>query len=74
VKKPVESVVTGTVVKVNVEVGSAVVVGQTLVVLESMKMEIPITAESAGEVVAVHVAAGNSVSFRDHVLTLEVGD
>ena len=39
---PVESEVTGTVWKVEVEVGDSVTEGDVLVILESMKMEIPV--------------------------------
>ena len=41
--------------QVRVEVGQDVAAGEELVVLESMKMEIPILAPTAGTVVALHV-------------------
>ncbi|MCU0929076.1 MAG: acetyl-CoA carboxylase biotin carboxyl carrier protein subunit [Burkholderiaceae bacterium] len=47
-----QSEVTGTVWKVEVREGDQVVEDQTLVVLESMKMEIPVSAPFAGTVVA----------------------
>ena len=40
----------GTVFTVNVAVGEEVTVGQVIIVLESMKMEIPVEAETAGKV------------------------
>ena len=51
----------GRIVSVNVSVGDSVTSGQTVVILESMKMENTISATSAGSVTVVHVAAGDSV-------------
>jgi acetyl-CoA carboxylase biotin carboxyl carrier protein len=45
--------------------------GDTLVILESMKMEIPVLAESAGTVTAMHVAEGDVVQEGD--LIAEIG-
>ena len=47
--------------QVAVEVGQQVVTGQELVVLESMKMEIPVDAPADGTVASVHVEPGQSV-------------
>jgi len=55
----------GTVVKVLVEVGDAVEVGQTICVLEAMKMENNVNAEKAGTVTELKVAAGASVGPGD---------
>ena len=51
----------GTILKVNVKVGDAVQEGQTLVVLEAMKMENDIMAPKAGTVTQVVVSKGSSV-------------
>ena len=51
----------GTVIEVLVHVGDEVEAGQTLAVLEAMKMEHLLTAPSAGTVSAVHTSAGDSV-------------
>ena len=48
--------------KVLIAEGDAVVDGDTLVILESMKMEIPVMAESAGTVVTVLVAEGDTIA------------
>jgi acetyl-CoA/propionyl-CoA carboxylase biotin carboxyl carrier protein len=48
----------GTIVKVLVEVGDAVEVGQTICVLEAMKMENNVNAEKGGTVKEVKVTAG----------------
>lgn len=50
-----------TVVKVLVEPGQAVAEGETLLVLEAMKMELPVRAPAAGVVRAVGCAAGELV-------------
>lgn len=57
----VRALMPGRIVSVNVSVGDSVTSGQTVVILESMKMENTISATSAGSVTAVHVAAGDSV-------------
>ncbi len=61
----------GTVVKVLVAVGDQVEVGQTICVLEAMKMENAIVAEKAGTVAEVRVAAGDSVGTGDVVAVIE---
>ena len=61
----------GTIVKVLVEVGQRVELGQTVCVLEAMKMENNITAESAGTVSEVRVAPGDSVGSGDVVAIIE---
>jgi len=60
----------GTVVKVLVQVGDNVEQGQTICVLEAMKMENNIVAELAGTVIAVKVAPGASVGAGDVVAVL----
>jgi acetyl-CoA/propionyl-CoA carboxylase biotin carboxyl carrier protein len=61
----------GTIVKVLVEVGDAVEVGQTICVLEAMKMENNVNAEKGGTVKEVKVAAGQSVGPGDVVAIIE---
>lgn len=56
---------------VAVAVGDAVVAGATLVVLESMKMEIPILAPLAGTVAVIAVTAGDIVQEGDLIAALE---
>lgn len=67
----VASELAASVQSVSVSVGDAVAAGTTLVMLESMKMEIPVLAESDGEVVEVRVAAGDSVQDSDVLVVLE---
>jgi acetyl-CoA/propionyl-CoA carboxylase, biotin carboxylase, biotin carboxyl carrier protein len=61
----------GTVVKMLVAVGDAVEVGQTVCVLEAMKMENNVNAEKAGTVTEVRVAAGDPVGPGDVIAVIE---
>jgi acetyl-CoA carboxylase biotin carboxyl carrier protein len=63
--------ITGTVWKIQVKVGDSVTEGQTLVILESMKMEMPVEAPSAGTVAQVHVAEAQAVDEADVLVTLD---
>ena len=56
------SEVTGTVWKIEAPVGTAVAEGDTVVIVESMKMEIPVCATRAGVVRALHVDEGDAVA------------
>jgi acetyl-CoA carboxylase biotin carboxyl carrier protein len=53
--------ITGTVWKIEVKVGDLVSEGQTVAILESMKMEMPVESPAAGTVTAVLVKEGASV-------------
>jgi acetyl-CoA carboxylase biotin carboxyl carrier protein len=57
--------------KVLVSEGDHVAEGDTLVILESMKMEIPILAEESGTVTKLHVAEGDVV--QEDELIAEIG-
>ena len=61
----------GTVVKVSVAVGQSVDAGQTVLILEAMKMENSISAEKAGIVTEIKVTAGDSVGAGDVVVVIE---
>jgi acetyl-CoA/propionyl-CoA carboxylase biotin carboxyl carrier protein len=61
----------GTIVKVNVAVGDEVTLGQTLCVLEAMKMENNINADVAGTVKDVKVAPGQAVGAGDILVVIE---
>ena len=52
--------------------GATVAEGDTLVILESMKMEIPVLTEHAGRVSAVKVAAGDVVQEGDVLVSLDL--
>jgi biotin carboxyl carrier protein len=57
---------------VPVEKGASVAAGDTVVLLESMKMEIPVLAESSGSVLDIKVAPGDVVQEGDVLVVLRV--
>jgi acetyl-CoA carboxylase biotin carboxyl carrier protein len=63
--------VTGSVWKVECQAGEAVQEDQTLVILESMKMEFPVDSELAGTVREVRVAEGDSVAEGDVLVVVD---
>lgn len=65
------SEITGTVWKLEVQPGQTVAAGDSLMIVESMKMEIPVTAESAGTVGEIFVAEGDLVEDGQTLLVLE---
>jgi acetyl-CoA carboxylase biotin carboxyl carrier protein len=67
----VEAHITGTVWKIECEVGQSVDEGDTLVILESMKMEMPVEAEDSGTVSEIRCEEGQSVSEGDVLVVLE---
>jgi acetyl-CoA carboxylase biotin carboxyl carrier protein len=67
----VKSEVTGAVWKIVTTVGQKVEPGDTVMIIESMKMEIPVIAEDGGTVKAFLVAEGTSVTEGQSVATLE---
>jgi acetyl-CoA carboxylase biotin carboxyl carrier protein len=62
--------ITGTVWKIEVKEGDSVTEGQTCVILESMKMEMPIEAPANGTVEKILVTEGQAVNEGDVVLVL----
>ena len=60
--KKVFSEITGSIWKVEVQPGASVEAGQTLLIVESMKMEIPIEAPRAGTLRDLKVAEGDQVT------------
>jgi acetyl-CoA carboxylase biotin carboxyl carrier protein len=67
----VEAHITGTVWKVECKVGDAVEEGDTVVILESMKMEMPVEAETPGTVAEILCEEGQSVNEGDALVVLE---
>ena len=65
------SAMAGTVFQVLVNVGDSVSDGQDVVILESMKMEVPVTADTSGTVQKVHVEPGDFVNEGDVLVDLE---
>lgn len=67
----IRSEVTGTVWKVQVQAGQQVVADEVLIIVESMKMEIPIVAEFAGVVSEIYVGEGDPVADDQLVIQLD---
>ncbi len=67
----VHSEVTGKVWKLLIEVGAQVTPNDTIMLVESMKMEIPVVPESAGRLVEVLVAEGDAVEDGQIVARIE---
>jgi acetyl-CoA carboxylase biotin carboxyl carrier protein len=67
----IEAHITGTVWKIEVKPGDHVDEGDTVVILESMKMEMPVEAEDEGTVKSILVEEGQSVSEGDRLIELE---
>jgi acetyl-CoA carboxylase biotin carboxyl carrier protein len=66
----VEAHITGTVWKIEVAVGDSVDEGDTVVILESMKMEMPVEAEASGTVSEIRCAEGQSVEEGETLVVL----
>ena len=67
----VEAHITGTVWKIECEIGQSISEGDTLVILESMKMEMPVEAEDEGVVKEIRCEEGQSVAEGDTLVVLE---
>ena len=59
--------------KIEVAVGAEVAADAVLMILESMKMEVPVPAPAAGRVRSIAVAEGDSVQEDDLLLVLDPG-
>ena len=66
----VESPLDGSIISVNVKVGDTVRIGQTVAILEAMKMENEIQAEHDGTVTAVNVGKGDHVTVGEPIITI----
>jgi len=67
---PVSAPLAGTVVKMLVQPGQQVSEGESIVILEAMKMETSVSAPKAGQIVEVRAKSGDSVTVGDVLLTL----
>jgi acetyl-CoA carboxylase biotin carboxyl carrier protein len=66
----VQAHITGTVWKIEVKAGESVEEGQTLVIIESMKMEMPVESPAKGRVEQIAVAEGQAVDEGAVLLTI----
>jgi len=67
----VEAQITGNVWKIQVAVGDKVAAGDELVILESMKMEIPVEAPAGGRVTEIRASEGDSIEEGAVLVVLE---
>ena len=66
----VKSPMAGTIFELIAAIGDEVEEGDELVILESMKMEIPVEAPVAGSVSEIHIAQGDQVQEGDTLVTI----
>jgi len=62
--------IAGKVARIEAQAGATVAADDTLLLIECMKMEIPVPAPAAGVLEALHVAVGDAVDEGQHVATL----
>lgn len=67
----ITSTMAGTILQINISVGDQVESKQEIVILESMKMEIPVESQEAGRVKEITVAEGDFVNEGDVLIVLE---
>ncbi|HEV2982086.1 MAG TPA: biotin/lipoyl-binding carrier protein [Solirubrobacteraceae bacterium] len=67
----IEAHITGTVWKIECSVGDEIQEGDTVAILESMKMEMPVEAEDAGTVAEILCEEGQAVNEGDTLVVLE---
>ncbi|USG67540.1 acetyl-CoA carboxylase biotin carboxyl carrier protein subunit [Brevibacillus ruminantium] len=69
--KNVTATMAGTIINILVQKGDQVQAGQDVIVLESMKMEVPVQAEADGVVTEIKGNIGDFVNDGDVIITLE---
>jgi acetyl-CoA carboxylase biotin carboxyl carrier protein len=67
----IEAHITGTVWKIECAVGDTIEEGDTVAILESMKMEMPVEAEDSGTVTEVRCQEGQAVNEGDTLIVLD---
>ncbi len=67
----VDAHITGTIWKIECAVGDTIQEGDTVAILESMKMEMPVEAEDSGTVVKIMCKEGQAVNEGDALVELE---
>lgn len=71
VRHVVNADITGTVFKIETSVDTKVETGEPLIILESMKMEIPVAASIAGRVTEILVAEGDAIAEGQALAVIE---
>lgn len=68
----VKSDVTGSVWKIVTQIGQRIDAGEPLMIIESMKMEIPVVLEDAGTIIELRVTEGQSISEGQIVALVDI--
>ncbi|MHB1539639.1 MAG: acyl-CoA carboxylase biotin carboxyl carrier protein subunit [Solirubrobacteraceae bacterium] len=66
----IEAHITGTIWKIECAVGDEIAEGDTVAILESMKMEMPVEAENSGTVVEIRCEEGQAVTEGETLVVL----
>ena len=66
----VKSEIAGSVWKIIAETGSDLAADDVIVILESMKMEIPVVAPKSGKLVELHIAEGDMIAEGQLIATI----
>ncbi len=61
----------GTVIEVLVKAGDIILGGQEVIIIESMKMQLPVQAEMEGKVTQIRVSSGDFVNEGDALIVLD---
>jgi acetyl-CoA carboxylase biotin carboxyl carrier protein len=69
--KQVTAMMAGTVIEVLVKTGDQISDGQDVIIIESMKMQLPVQSEQTGKVSQVKVSSGDFVNEGDTLVVLE---
>jgi acetyl-CoA carboxylase biotin carboxyl carrier protein len=69
--KQISSMMAGMVIEILVKAGDEINDGMDVVILESMKMQLPVAADQSGKVKAIKVTTGDFVNEGDALLELE---
>ena len=71
-QRKLECEVAGKIMRIEAPAGARVEADDPILIVESMKMEIPLCAPVAGTVSGIHVAEGENVAEGQHAATLDV--
>jgi acetyl-CoA carboxylase biotin carboxyl carrier protein len=74
IREEIRAELVASVLEVSATAGVRVAGGQAIVLLESMKMEIPVVSETGGTVVSVAVAVGDVVQSGDLIAVVDAGE
>ena len=73
-KVVLSSEISGSVWKINCKVGDVIKTGQEVLIIESMKMEIPVTSSVSGTVISIFVDEGEMVNEDQKLIELDKKD